>query len=123
MLASEFATAHDIAITWKYKETTIMGGWEHKRWTTYVTYNGRTETFPYRTGMAIDAPTVGDVLYALASDCRLYEEFANDVEVADNFGMELDSARDMYDACNETASTLSDLFPADYEEFLTVEDE
>jgi hypothetical protein len=125
MNASEFLSKHGVTVTWKYRETTVTDGWEHKRWTVYVTNDmGRTESFPYRTGMAHTVPVATDVLWALAGDCRIFEDNRNPHDVMSEFGMDdYRKAEKLYDTCNETVTTLSDLFNGYYAEFLTIEDE
>ena len=126
MLVSEWIAKYNVSVEFKSNGVRTVDNWEHRLWNAYVTNeNDYRVRFSFRTGMAIDAPDADSLFLCLSSDARVFEEHTNPNEVMDTFGMvDYEKARDIYDACNETATTLYDwcVSPDMYTELLTSEE-
>lgn len=100
-------------------------GWDEyaSHYVATITRGAATLTVPFSQGSAItDAPTVGEVIGAMALDASLYDDAASWGDMAADLGYDLDGpeairkARDDYEACGKEAADLLRLLgPGQYE--------
>jgi hypothetical protein len=63
--------------------------WAHNAWKVRLSYDGRRMTLPYRTGLAIEEPELGDVLSGLLREAWSYDDAGGDLELfAAEYGLE-----------------------------------
>lgn len=126
MLVSEWIAKHNVTVSFKSHGKRVTDKWEHTYYTATVTNeNDYAVTFPFRAGLEFGKPTGADLFLCLSSDASVFEEHSNPNDVMDTFGMDdYEKARDLFDACNETATTLYDwcVSPDMYTELLAVEE-
>jgi hypothetical protein len=86
--------------------------WEHNSWEIVLSFEGRTMTMKFHTGLAFTGPPeIGAVLSSLALDASSMSDGETFEQWADNFGYDTDSrkAEHTYQACKEQAVKLREL--------------
>ena len=72
--------------------------WPHRTWSARLTYQGRAATFTYKTGLALDRPTVVDVLACVLDDAATVENCADVDDFAGEMGYDLSEPKQAKEA-------------------------
>lgn len=111
MNGEQYAKAHGVKFDWTSTGYQVEDGWEFHAYTVTLAVGEVTESFTWKQGLGVDdVPSVGEVLYALASDAGYAHESFEDF--AHEFGYDTDSrkAYATWEACQHIADQLSNLF-------------
>lgn len=90
--------------------------WDHNSWEITLTFQGRTMTLKFHTGLGIvGEPTIGDVLSSLSLDSSSVIDGQSFEDWCGDFGYDTDSrkAERTFNACKAQAEELEELLGED----------